>query len=212
MRDIKIVRAFVCLSIVAILLVPVVSYLLFSYSTTQQPVNPDSLTLNNGDLILRRGRSIESYAVYLADRNRDYSHIGIVVFEHEKPFVVHAVPGESGHSPEKVIKESLLSFLSPEKASHFAVYRSFFTPEELKKVAGKALGFFYQEIEFDNDYDLNSDHKLYCTELVLKAYRQLHLDTRQFKPDEINFLFGRKRILFPGIFIRSPDFFKVYAN
>lgn len=190
---------------------PVAGFLLFHYA-----VSPDArlneLTLQNGDLILRRGRSIESFAIFLADNNRDFSHIGIVAMEHGKPYVIHIVPGETGDSNDRVRKERPEAFLSREKASRFAVYRSIFTAEELKEVASKAMEYFEKGIEFDNDYDLVSDQRLYCTELVLKAYQQLPINTQGFELQEVRILSGVHEILFPGTFVRSPQFFLLYSR
>ena len=168
-----------------------------------------SIVFRDGDLIFRRGRSVESFAVYLADRDHDYSHIGVVVMEQGKPFVIHAVPGESAGKTSRVSKEPVNSFLDGSKASHWAVYRSRFTSTELRRIAAKASEFFRQKIEFDNDYDLATDSHLYCTELVLKAYQAAGLDPGRYPESEFRFVVGVKKILFPSAFIQSPDFFRV---
>ena len=37
--------------------------------------------VKNGDLVLRCGRSVESFTVYTADKNSQFSHIGIISIE-----------------------------------------------------------------------------------------------------------------------------------
>lgn len=168
-----------------------------------------SIGFHDGDLVFRRGRSVESFAVYLADRDHDYSHIGVVVMEQGKPFVIHAVPGESAGKTSRVSKEPVERFLDGSKASHWAVYRSHFTSLQLHRIAVKASEFFRKRIEFDNDYDLSTDSHLYCTELVLKAYQAAGLDPGRYPESEFRFVVGVKKILFPSAFIQSPDFFRV---
>ncbi|MCK9421589.1 MAG: hypothetical protein M0Q38_03230 [Bacteroidales bacterium] len=168
-----------------------------------------SILFHDGDLVFRRGRSVESFAVYLADRNRDFSHIGLVVMDHGKPYVIHAVPGESGEKISLVSKEPIQRFLDGSKASHWAVYRSRFSISKLHLVAIKALEFCNRKTEFDNDYDLTTDSRLYCTELVLKAYQAAGIEPGKYPLSELRFVVGIKKILFPSAFIRSPDFFRV---
>lgn len=168
-----------------------------------------SVVFHDGDLIFRRGRSAESMAVYLADPVHDFSHIGIVVMDGGKPFVIHAVPGEQPEAVSHVLKEPVNAFLDDAKASHWAVYRSKLSLENLKKVTLKALDFFARQAEFDNNYDLTDDSRLYCTELVMKAYQAAGLERRLYPEKELKFVMGTKKILFPGVFIQSPDFFRV---
>jgi hypothetical protein len=203
------IRTLLLLVLVFLLLIPASGFLLFRLSSSADADLHD-LDLQNGDLILRRGRSLESFAVFLADKNRDYSHIGIVVVENGNPFVIHAVPGESATEPETVIKERPADFLSRDKASRFAVYRSVFQAGEREKVALKALEYYQNNTGFDHEYNLDSDQKVYCTELVLKAYEQASLDTRWLELKEIRLFSGSRKILFPGTFINSPQFFSIY--
>jgi hypothetical protein len=168
-----------------------------------------SVVFHDGDLIFRRGRSAESMAVYLADPVHDFSHIEIVVMDAGKPFVIHAVPGEQPEAVSHVVKEPVNAFLDDAKASHWAVYRSKLSLDKLKKVTLKALDFFNRRAEFDNDYDLEDDSRLYCTELVMKAFQAAGLERRLYPEKELKFVMGTKKILFPGVFIQSPDFFRV---
>lgn len=191
-----------------LLMIPVGWYLWFRYESVPE-FAMEEIGLQEGDLILRRGRSIESFAVVMADQDQDYSHIGIVVFENGKPWVIHAVPGESGEKPERVIREVPQSFLSRKKASGFAVFRSVFPPDSCKKVAAKALQYFNNNLEFDHEYNLRSEDKLYCTELVLRAYLELKLDTAFLEYTKIRIFMGDKLILMPGIFAKSPQFYHI---
>jgi len=168
-----------------------------------------SIVFQDGDLVFRRGRSVESFAIYLADRDHDFSHIGMVVMDHAKPFVIHAIPGEPGERTSMVVNEPVQSFLNEKKASHWAVYRSRFPEKKAHLAASKAKDFYNRRLVFDDNYDLKTDSRLYCSELVLKAYQTIGLDLGHYPERELKFVMGSKKILFPSAFIQSPDFFKI---
>ncbi|MCX6288046.1 MAG: YiiX/YebB-like N1pC/P60 family cysteine hydrolase [Bacteroidetes bacterium] len=174
----------------------------------------DSFSLQEGDLVFRRGKSIESLAVVLAEKNSSFSHIGLIVMERGIPFVIHAEPGENSAQTGLVRKEPLRSFLDPRKASHFAIFRSYLDRKSLTRVAAQARTFYIQQCRFDNSYDLFTDQNLYCTELVLKAYRQgdQNINILLRRLDEVNILLARRKILMPGAFITSRLFYKIYTQ
>ena len=165
--------------------------------------------LQNGDLIFRRGKSPESYAVLVSGPQCRFSHVGIICIENGKPLVIHAVPGENKKGPDFIKKEKISEFLAPKKASGYAVYRSDFPAEMNKLAAQKARQYYQNKLSFDNQYDLNSDDKMYCTELVLKAFENNRLFPGEIKTTEINFIVGKKQIVFPGNILENPHFFKL---
>ena len=167
----------VLISILSIVILSwvVLYFTYFSFLNKTTNIKNIPLTnLNNGDLILRRGRSTESYAVYLADKNAEFTHLGIISIEDEIPFVIHVVPDKN----KLVKKESLKEFLKPKNASEFAIYRSHYNKFFLDKVVQEANSFYLKKYEFDNKYDLETDSKLYCTELVLKAFNNVGISLK----------------------------------
>lgn len=168
-------------------------------------INSDKINfsfLRNGDLILRRGRSVESFAVYALDKNRDYSHIGIVVIENGSPFIIHVVPDK----PDLVRKESPAVFLSDKNASHFKIIRSDFQPERLKAVAETALSFYKKQLIFDNKYDLSTDDKLYCSELIMKAFGKNKIYFPDIVPQKLRLIIGTYFVIMPGTFLENSHF------
>ena len=186
-------------------------YLLFRSGDDQGLKNDESVKLKEGDLVFRRGKSIESFAVSMTDHNSNYSHIGLIVFEGGTPYVIHVEPGEYALKNETVKKERLSSFLEAGKASHFAVYRSYLDRKDLDRVVARARHFYIRKCRFDNSFDLNTDQALYCTELVLKAYRQggVQINMLLKELNEVNILVARRKILMPGAFISSELFYKI---
>ncbi|UMB54287.1 hypothetical protein MKD41_02120 [Lutibacter sp. A64] len=160
--------------------------------------------LQNGDLILRCGKSTGSYLVHLADKTSEYTHIGIIAIEKGTPYVIHAVP----HKNNTLKKETFKKFLNPKKASSYAVYRSTFNAKTLSKVVNEAQKFYLKKCTFDNEYNLNTDNKLYCTELILKAFKNAGI-TLNIKERELKFVVGTHAIIFPSEFTKKPIFNRI---
>jgi len=160
--------------------------------------------LQNGDLILRCGRSTESFAVYLADANSEFTHIGIISIENSIPFVIHAVPSKTN----LIQKEKLSTFLNSKNTSNFAIYRSNFNEVYLDKVVKIANSYYLNKYEFDTKYDLDTNTKLYCTELVLKAFNSCGANLK-IKPKELNYIIGKHNIIFPSEFTKAPVFTRI---
>lgn len=199
--------------LLVIILISSLSY--FAWFLLSPPLSHEGfkdVSLENGDLIFRRGRSAESFAVYIADKDRDYSHIGIIVIDNNKPFVVHATTGESEVKPEVIRKDPLEYFIHKKRASHIALYRPIINKKEKAKIAKQALKFYMEKRVFDDRYDLKSDDKLYCTELVLKAYKIINVDLSDIKPEVFDIRVGKVKIIFPSAFIRNTNFYKIFSN
>ena len=94
----------------------VLSYFKFSFKN-EASLSSNFKNLHNGDLILRCGRSTESFAVYLADENAEFTHIGIISLENDIPYVIHAVPSKTN----LIQKEILSTFLNSKNTSKFAI-------------------------------------------------------------------------------------------
>lgn len=196
------------ISLISILLTTIfviASYSAFYFKSTT-PLNINTQILQNGDVILRCGKSTESFAVYTADKNASFTHIGIIIKENEIPFVIHAVP----HKQHYLKKETLQEFLSPENASKYAIYRKKLSLNEQIKITNQALNFYNNRVVFDNKYNLETDKELYCTELILKAYKKANVHLN-LKTKELNYLVGKHNIIFPSEFTKYP-FIKVNIN
>ncbi len=180
-----------------------IGYLKFNFKN-EASLSINFNNLHNGDLILRCGRSAESFAIYLADANTDFTHIGIISIENDILYVIHAVPSKTN----LVQKERLTNFLNSKNTSKFAIYRSNFNEVYLDKVVKTANSYYLNKYEFDNEYDLNTNAKLYCTELILKAFKNAGI-LLNIKPKEFNYVIGKHPIIFPSEFTKQPIFNKI---
>ena len=131
---------------------------------------PDDLVLADGDVVFRRGSGMMSHTVVAADGGK-YSHVGIVVDSAGVKMIVHAVPDEPDFpgDTDRVKMESPRKFFSTINADVGEVMRH--ADKNVARVAAReALRLYRCGILFDHDYNDNDSTKLYCCELVERAY------------------------------------------
>jgi len=165
-----------------------------------------------GDLIFRRGKSFASQAVLLTDQNSCYSHVGIICLVKGRPFVIHSVPYEQGNGNGEMKCEKLESFLCFEKASRAAVYRVHgMSDTGLTKAVQWAKKAFDVRVKFDEEYNLLSDDKLYCTELIWKSFRAAGIDLVKGQFDDLNIPLKGGNYILPGRLILNPVLVKIHS-
>ena len=131
--------------------------------------------LRNGDLIFRSGVSVDSQLIKMFDPGSKYSHVGMIDVRDGNAYVVHIEPDERGDS--KVRRDPLADFLAPRKADGFAVYHVLPDDDQRARAAIQAaLGYQARGVLFDRDFSLDTEDKMYCTELVWRAYLDAGLD------------------------------------
>src|SRR6185503_1799599 len=138
---------------------------------------PDPTLLKSGDLIFRHGRGFISQGLMqLNQREKKYSHAGIISVEGVNVFVYHAIGGEENQS-NKLRKDPLEVFCSPSDAESFGVFRTDLADRQLQTIGAVARTFFERGLEFDTKFSLDSDDKMYCTEFVYKLFKSIHADS-----------------------------------
>lgn len=203
-----------------LLLVLIVSILLFIiiyklHGEAKQKQNVNNLNcdlvVKNGDLVFRKGRSIASRVVLITDRASSYSHVGVIYMLNEIPYVIHTVPDESENGIDYVKMEKLSVFFSSEKASRGSVFRlkeQYMNSAKLAALTAKS--YFDDKIVFDDAFDLKSENKLYCTELVWKAYQKVGIDLIQGKFDKLFLPFVKGFIILPSSLLNSFYLEEIY--
>jgi hypothetical protein len=168
------------------------------YDRREARIRADESLFAPGDVLFRRGRSLVSRAVLVADGNGEYSHVGLIAVSAGRVWVLHATPPEEPDVRGGVIAEPLAAFLAPDQASAAALYRprngqAGLTAERV------AWDWVHRRVPFDSAFDLASANRLYCTELVWRAYRSAGIDLETGIPEP------RGRYLLPGRLIKSPQ-------
>lgn len=92
--------------------------------------------------------------------------------QHEKFFVLHAIPAETKEELDEVKIEPLSSFISPERAIDVGIFR-LRESTHANEIVKLATAYAVSSIGHPFDFSFNSqdDKNLYCTELVWRAYQ-----------------------------------------
>jgi hypothetical protein len=125
--------------------------------------------LKEGDLVVRLNRDPASR--YIKDFNphdKKYSHSGIVLFENGHPYIFHIVNGED-NPVNKLRKDSLSRFCDPRQNMAYAVFRYDMKNNEIEKLKECINKWYIQGISFDFLFNLQSNDKMYCSEMISKA-------------------------------------------
>ena len=133
--------------------------------------------LQTGDVVLRAGTGPFSYMLAnLNQRDKTYSHGGIVVVENGYPFVYHCIGGED-NTDERLRRDSASFFLSPFRNLGIAVVRYDMQPAAVAKLTDAVYDFYKLRPVFDPKFDLATDNELYCSEFVYKVITRTMNDT-----------------------------------
>lgn len=133
--------------------------------------------LREGDLVFRRGTSLESRAVM--SQGGVYSHIGIAARDSSgRMGIIHAVPGEAtAEGDSDCVKFDLpADFFRADRAVAGAVRRLQGDSLLPQRAAEEARRILRRRPLFDHDYDEGDTSRLYCTELVSLCYRRAGRD------------------------------------
>ena len=154
---------------------------------------PDTCQLQVGDVVFRQGVSLESEVVILAQGHEGmYSHCGIVVDSAGVMMIVHAVPDEPDFEGDvnRVKMDRPERFYMTSRASRGEVMRCD-NPAVAQAAAAQAKLYYKTHMLFNDDYDDADTTRLYCTQLVLRAYAAAGVKLNTGKA---------KRYSVPGVF------------
>lgn len=125
--------------------------------------------LKTGDVVLRAGNGPFSYMLAnINQKDKSYSHCGIVVIEEGYPFVYHCIGGED-NTEERLRRDSVTFFFSPERNMGIAAVRYDMQTDVIARFATIVHDYYKLRPIFDPKFDLATDNELYCSEFVYKA-------------------------------------------
>jgi hypothetical protein len=139
----------------------------------------DSLVkvVQTGDIVLRTGIGPDSRMLcQLNQKDKTYSHAGIVLVEQGQPFIYHCVGGED-NPDERMRRDPLKLFLEPAHCIGFGVARYIGIPAYKEKIAAVVQTYYQLKPKFDLKFDLKTDDELYCSEFIYKAFVKATGDT-----------------------------------
>jgi hypothetical protein len=154
----------------------------------------ESLTFDfvlNGDIIYRYGNGYFSrYFRDFSEKEKIYSHAGIIEIRHDSIFVIHSEADE--FTGIGGVKEDPLPVFM-EDAFPWAVYRPDVPQSVRDKIVEKALEYVRKKTPFDLSFDAGSDESLYCTELIAVCMNKA----------------AGKTLVRPGVRVKGKQFYSI---
>jgi hypothetical protein len=162
--------------------------------------------LQEGDLVFRQGRDAVSGAVLALDAEARYSHVGLLVRRAGAWVVIHSLPAAFPGDRDGVRMDPLQTYISPQNARTAAVYRLRAARGSVQQAVHRAVmaarSLHETHAGFDGDFDLRDGERLYCTELVWRAFRAAGVDLAP-APEWLNLPLRSGYYILPGTLIRS---------
>ena len=122
----------------------------------------------DGDLIVRLTDDLVSEQVKLInEKDKSYSHAGII-FKINDTLKVYNISPDSADKDE-IKLEPLDSFINPQKNISCALYRYSLSAKEIQSLKNTLDSFKVKNVTFDWQYNLATDDKMYCAELIYKS-------------------------------------------
>jgi hypothetical protein len=171
----------------AIILIPLVLWLILALKPGDRPENLSKpkykisdtclKLLHNGYLVLRTGNDATSEMIRnMSKMNQTYSHAGIVVLEHGYPFIYHCVGGENNWA-NALRRDSFCRFVSGQNNLGFAIVKYDIDSICTGRIMAALNEYRIKRPAFDLDFDLETDDRLYCSEMIYKALIKATGDT-----------------------------------
>ncbi len=136
----------------------------------------DSLKKNcePADLVVRLGDDLISDQIrFLSEKDHSYSHAGIIVTHNNKKMVCSISPGDFANSADTIRYEIIDSFLNAKNTLACALYRYDLSDNEKIQLETQLNNYHNQKVHFDKIYDLKTDDRLYCSEMIYKSLKKV---------------------------------------
>jgi hypothetical protein len=125
--------------------------------------------LRTGDMVFRKGEGmISDMFARISSSGRHFSHAGLVISINDIVYVAHMTGSGTTEKPEFRV-ETLPDFLDPNDAVAFGIYRLKLSEEQRVQIPLFLDSLKESSACFDDDFSLDSDDELYCSELIYKC-------------------------------------------
>ena len=142
--------------------------------TIQEHIDSLKKICQPGDLVVRLGDDFISDRIrYLSVTDHSYSHAGIIVMHGNKKMVCHIYPDDFVFGADTVRYDNIDSFLNTKTNLKCALYRYDLSDREKVNFEEELNSYHKKKIHFDKKYDLNTDDKVYCSEMIYKALKKV---------------------------------------
>ena len=160
--------------------------------------------LCEGDLVFRRGRNMTSNFIVAKD-SYNYSHIGLLHKSDSGWCVIHAVNDEPDFKGDfdRVKIDRIETFFSVERASAGAIAHSFIDDSTAAAISQAALQHVMDSVRFDDDFRLEDNSKVYCTEFIHILYKGAGIDVTEGRRTPTGVLGFPDEIIFPSDVLKN---------
>ena len=126
-------------------------------------------SIREGDLILRCGNDFTSESLRdFSQQEKLFSHSGIALMDDSTMYVYSNMAGDI--NPNEIMRrDDVDSFLTPVNNVAMGIYRYDMTSDELQKLKAIVNDHYNNKLRFDMNFDLATDDKMYCAEMIVKA-------------------------------------------
>ena len=143
-------------------------------------------SIREGDLVLRCGNDHISESLRdFSQQEKLFSHSGIAL-QHNGELLIYSNMAGDINPNEIMRRDQLDSFLTPVNNVAAGVYRYDLSDEELQKLQTIVEAHYNNKLQFDMNFDLSTDDKMYCAELIAKAVEKASDKRISFSKSLIN--------------------------
>ena len=143
-------------------------------------------SIHEGDLVVRCGNDFTSESLRdFSQQEKLYSHSGIALMHNGEMLIYSNMAGDI--NPDEVMRrDNVDSFLTPANNIATGVYRYDFSKEEIEKLKTIVEAHYVNKLQFDMNFDLSSDNKMYCAEMIAKSVQRATANRILIPKSEVN--------------------------
>ena len=135
-------------------------------------INVVADSIKEGDLVLRCGNDFISESLSdFSQKEKLYSHSGIAMMDNGTMYIYSNMAGDI--NPDEIMRRDIVdSFITPVHNVAVGVYRYDLTYTELEKLKNIVHTHYINKLQFDMNFDLTTNDKMYCAEMIAKSVEQ----------------------------------------
>ncbi len=128
--------------------------------------------LKDGDAVLRTDDDFVSETLRnMSQHDNTFSHCGIVFKEDGEWYVYNNMAGAE-NVKEQMMRVPYDSFVSPHEKVAYGIFRYNMSDSEVVKLHQITQDYYNAGLKFDKTFDLQTDDKMYCAEMVYKFVKK----------------------------------------
>ncbi|MEO6289547.1 MAG: YiiX/YebB-like N1pC/P60 family cysteine hydrolase [Ginsengibacter sp.] len=125
----------------------------------------------SGDLVVRMTDDLISEQIkFINEKEKIYSHAGIAILKNGHLLICNIAPNDPMNDTIQFVPVD--TFINPSKNLKCALYRYDLSRPEKNSLTEIMLKYKANDVRFDWVYDLDTDRKMYCAELIYKALKK----------------------------------------